>query len=174
MVLQAVVNAGAAIPRCPISWSCCGVLTTMSASRWRVWSLVQKFYKSVFFWDTLYVMWKVLEKIIFLDDQIIDIDIGGKFLRLCSNYLITNTKLRTVPFCLVWQKPGFDISDNFLWTPQTRVEICRDRHDRCLCKNFASCVIFSETGVFLHNYYVKTCKTWCKVSFSNLLKCLHI
>ena len=28
--------------------------TTMSASRWRAWSLVQKFYKSVFFWDTLY------------------------------------------------------------------------------------------------------------------------
>ena len=26
----------------------------MSASRWRAWSLVQKFYKSVFFWDTLY------------------------------------------------------------------------------------------------------------------------
>ena len=48
VVLQAVVNAGAVIPRCPISWSCCGVLTTMSASRWRAWSLVQKFYKSVF------------------------------------------------------------------------------------------------------------------------------
>ena len=33
---------------CPISWSCCRVLTTMSASRWRAWSLVQKFYNSVF------------------------------------------------------------------------------------------------------------------------------
>ena len=48
LVLQAVVNAGAVIPCCPISWSCCGVLTTMSASGWRAWSLVQKFYKSVF------------------------------------------------------------------------------------------------------------------------------
>ena len=51
---------------CPISWSCCGVLTTMSASRWRAWSLVQKFYKSVFFWDTLYVLFFVCDFLTFL------------------------------------------------------------------------------------------------------------
>ena len=40
--------------------------TTMSASRWRAWSLVQKFYKSVFFWDTLYVLFFVCDFLTFL------------------------------------------------------------------------------------------------------------
>ena len=31
---------------CPILWSCCGALTTMSASRWRAWSLASYHYTS--------------------------------------------------------------------------------------------------------------------------------
>ena len=93
-----------------------------------------------------YGIWKVLGKI-FLRCSPHWYWYHWKIVRFCTKYLVTTTKspeLRNVPVCLVWQKPDFDISNNLVWTPQTRVEICRDRHGRNLCKIFASCVNFSR------------------------------